>query len=150
MFSNLIRNSLVRQQNHAQFIHQTSKVSFLDHSLMNIILSNVHHFQNHQPLLHITSHYEFDLGGGSGGGATPSPTAAVGGSGIRNQTLQRASSFKRAGAKASVMQSKKREKRPQSAAAEGDQGAPARLPGTGNVADSITITNASASLQHSL
>ena len=36
------------------------------------------------------------------------------------------------------------------AAAEGDQGAPARLPGTGNVADSITITNASASLQHSL
>ena len=81
---------------------------------------------------------EFDLGGGGGSGGAATPSSAGSGSGIRNQTLQRASSFKRAGAQASVVQSKKSGGAPQGGAADGDQGAPTRLLGRASVKQKAT------------
>lgn len=81
---------------------------------------------------------EFDLGGGGGSGGAATPSSADSESGIRNQTLQRASSFKRAGAQASVVQSKKRGGAAQGGAADGDQSAPTRLPGRSVVKQKAT------------
>ena len=87
---------------------------------------------------------EFDLGGGGGSGGAATPSSAGSESGIRNQTLQlnqtlqRVSSFKRAGERTSVVQSKKSGGPPQGGAADGDQGAPTRLPGRAIVKQKAT------------
>ena len=81
---------------------------------------------------------KFDLGGGDGSGGAATPSSAGSGSSIRNQTLQRASSSKCAGAEASVVQSKKSGGAPQGGAADGDQGAPTRLLGRAIVKQKAT------------
>ena len=81
---------------------------------------------------------KFDLGSGDGSGGAATPSSAGSGSSIRNQTLQRASSSKCAGAEASVVQSKKSGGPLQGGAADGDQGAPTRLPGRAIVKQKAT------------
>ena len=80
---------------------------------------------------------KFDLGGGDGSGGAATPSSAGSGSGICKQTLQRASSFKHAGAQASVVQSNKRGGVAHGGAADGDS-APTRLPGRAIVKQKAT------------